>query len=210
LSDLFYPGCSKLQSQGERREYGLTKKRAACSYLGGEREGKGSAEEAKKESGRGEGSSQPGSWVTETLIAPAFTRSRASVFGIEGDVGEPQAGDVGAHPHAVLVLLEVGITAASFFCALVATVLSRSSPSPLSLRLLQMRHHRARRGAEQAECGLDSDGHLDVAEPQGLPRLIEHRSAPDMHIGLAAEPKKLFFSPWRSPAVRSATGRPEA
>ena len=49
-----------------------------------------------------------------------------------------------------------------------------------------MRHGCARRGAQQAERGLGLDRQFDVGQPQGLLRLIEHRCAPDMHIGFAA------------------------
>ncbi len=60
-------------------------------------------------------------------------------------------------------------------------------------RLLQMRHRRARRGAEQPEGGFRFDRKFDVGQPQGLLRLIEHRPAPDMHGGFAAESEQAFF-----------------
>ena len=59
--------------------------------------------------------------------------------------------------------------------------------------LLQMRHRLARRGAEQAERRFGFDGELDVGQPQGLLRLIEHRPAPDMHGGFAAESEPAFL-----------------
>ena len=89
-------------------------------------------------------------------------------------------------PDAVLVLLEVGDHGGDLFLRVAGERLEVDGRL-LRQRLLQLRHGRARRGAQQSEGGFRLDGELDVGEPQRLLRLIEHGPAPDVHVGLAAE-----------------------
>ena len=88
-----------------------------------------------------------------------------------------------------LVLLEVGDHGGDLFLRVAGERLEVDGRL-LRQRLLQMRHGRARRGAQQPEGGFRLDGELDVGQPQRLLRLIEHGPAPDMHVGLAAEAQK--------------------
>ena len=119
-------------------------------------------------------------------------RDHAQRLGIEGDVGKPQAGDVGRHPHAVLVLLEIGDRGGDLLLRIGGERLEVDGRL-LGQRLLQMRHRRARRGPEQSERRLRFDGELDIGQPQRLLRLVEHRPAPDMHGGFAAETEEALL-----------------
>ena len=109
-------------------------------------------------------------------------------------------------PHAVLVLLEVGDRGGDLLLRIGRERLEVDRRL-LRQRLLQTRHHRARRGAEQPERGFRFDGHLDVGEPQRLLRLIEHAACPRYARWPRRRSRTSSSSPWRSPAAKSAAGR---
>src|ERR1700676_5076325 len=112
-------------------------------------------------------------------------RDHAERFGIEGDIGRPQAGDFRRHPHAVLVLLKVRYSCGDFLLCIGCERLEVDG-GLFGKDPLQMRHGRARGGSEQPERGFRFHGEFDIGQAQGLLRLIEHRPAPDMHGCLAA------------------------
>ena len=134
----------------------------------------------------------PAAAVTETLIAPCASAITRSVLESKAMSASRRLVISGAHPHAVLVLLEVGDRGGDLLLRIGRERLEVDR-GLLRQRLLQVRHHRARRGAEQPERGFRFDGELDVAKPQRLLRLIEQRLAPDMHGGLAAEAEEALL-----------------
>ena len=84
------------------------------------------------------------------------------------------------------------ITAAIFFCALVANGL-RSTVAFSASAFCRCGIAARAAAPKQPERGLRFDREFDIGQPQRLLRLIEHRLAPDMHIGFAAEAEEALL-----------------